>query len=541
MATVNIIIDLVGEPSGVPGQARTFAYTKISSSACRVSLSLQPIVGATSYFWELLDKPLGSTAVLSTPTASTTYFDATATFEGTYLIQCTVNGTSHGTNAIAFLTPTKGLRKFAAGESLEFGSTGWTASLNSAIDAIETGGVPVHGDYSPGDIHVLHNWEYADATARLAATGFSSDDIYKLAVQLDNNTVWMLIDDSPVTWGSIGGGGSSLTDWTDAVDYVENQEVLYLNLRFRANTDHTSSASFFTDLEYWDCMSNEGIIVNQVSHGFAALDVIYDSSGTWAKAKADSISTLSNPPTVVMGVSTNYFLAAFDGRVTITSHGLTANTTYYLSSATAGLLTSTKPTTSTHFLNPILRVKDSNTVSLYPDIPDWVGLSTAAYTGTNGPDGSVPLTGSGAVDFDFPCNSLIDAINKAYLGGGLVYWSGTTTNDTPAEIFVGGVPSTRYTLTTSSTVVFFLTCVARDNTTNRSKVWEIKGVAQCSSADASDWVDLTPTYTVVDQSDSSGGTDDWDVALSIDDSDESVRVTVTGQTSTTIQWVVYNR
>ncbi len=47
-------------------------------------------------------------------------------------------------------------------------------------------------------------WEYADATARGAASGFTSDDVGKLARQLDNNTLWMLTATTP-TWNQVGG------------------------------------------------------------------------------------------------------------------------------------------------------------------------------------------------------------------------------------------------------------------------------------------------------------------------------------------------
>jgi hypothetical protein len=59
---------------------------------------------------------------------------------------------------------------------------------------------------------------YADATARLAATGFiralgggivafTADDLYKNVLQLSDNTEWVLIDESPITWAQVGGAG----------------------------------------------------------------------------------------------------------------------------------------------------------------------------------------------------------------------------------------------------------------------------------------------------------------------------------------------
>jgi hypothetical protein len=55
--------------------------------------------------------------------------------------------------------------------------------------------------------HAAHSYEYADATAREAATGFTVDDLYRLALQLDDHSLWILVDDSPVTWEAVGGGG----------------------------------------------------------------------------------------------------------------------------------------------------------------------------------------------------------------------------------------------------------------------------------------------------------------------------------------------
>jgi hypothetical protein len=60
---------------------------------------------------------------------------------------------------------------------------------------------------------------YADATARLAATGFprgeddaiiafAPEDLYKTALQLSNGTEWILTDDSPITWVQLSSSGA---------------------------------------------------------------------------------------------------------------------------------------------------------------------------------------------------------------------------------------------------------------------------------------------------------------------------------------------
>lgn len=54
-------------------------------------------------------------------------------------------------------------------------------------------------------------WTYADATARAAASGFTSADLYSLALQLDNGTIWILTATTP-TW--VAAAGSGLVDPT---------------------------------------------------------------------------------------------------------------------------------------------------------------------------------------------------------------------------------------------------------------------------------------------------------------------------------------
>lgn len=48
----------------------------------------------------------------------------------------------------------------------------------------------------------FYSWTYADAATRAAATGFIANDIGRVAWQLDNDTFWMLKDETP-TWVQI--------------------------------------------------------------------------------------------------------------------------------------------------------------------------------------------------------------------------------------------------------------------------------------------------------------------------------------------------
>lgn len=83
--------------------------------------------------------------------------------------------------------------------------------------------------------------------------------------------------------------------------------------------------------------------VTQSSHGFVALDVIRHNGTTWVDAKADSIAGCTDVWVVTSAPTINTFVAIKSGRATVTSHGLTPGSLYYLSADTAALLTTTKP------------------------------------------------------------------------------------------------------------------------------------------------------------------------------------------------------
>lgn len=58
-------------------------------------------------------------------------------------------------------------------------------------------------------IHSIVAYSYANSTARLAATGFTADDIYKIAIDLDTYQLFILINDSPITWFDVGNAAGS--------------------------------------------------------------------------------------------------------------------------------------------------------------------------------------------------------------------------------------------------------------------------------------------------------------------------------------------
>lgn len=54
-----------------------------------------------------------------------------------------------------------------------------------------------------GEIHIPHNWEYADATERGAAVINDAGALECIALQLDDGTYWRLSAVGPTTWTAV--------------------------------------------------------------------------------------------------------------------------------------------------------------------------------------------------------------------------------------------------------------------------------------------------------------------------------------------------
>ena len=70
----------------------------------------------------------------------------------------------------------------------------------------------LHKDLLPAEVHSPLSFSYADTTARENATGLLPADVGKFARQLDDNSIWMLTDDSPVTWATVSGTPGTVTE-----------------------------------------------------------------------------------------------------------------------------------------------------------------------------------------------------------------------------------------------------------------------------------------------------------------------------------------
>ena len=84
------------------------------------------------------------------------------------------------------------------------------------------------------------------------------------------------------------------------------------------------------------------IMVSQTTHGLAVKDVVRHNGTSWTKSQADTAANAVVGGIVVAVPSPDIFYLAMSGRIAGLS-GLTAGSVHYLSSSTAGALTTTAP------------------------------------------------------------------------------------------------------------------------------------------------------------------------------------------------------
>lgn len=172
--------------------------------------------------------------------------------------------------------------------------------------------------------------------------------------------------------------------------------------------------------------------ITQAAHGFVAGNVLYLTGTTWTKAKANAIGT-ANAIGIVESATTDTFVVVYNGAVDITGLGLSANTTYYLSDATAGALTSTAPTSTTSYLIPVLRTS-STTVGYIHPLPVYPLAAAPIASGGTG-----ATTSYGAYD---------------NLSGAETTVASATTTD------LGAVTSNKVSITGTTTITGFGTVAA---------------------------------------------------------------------------------
>lgn len=111
------------------------------------------------------------------------------------------------------------------------------------------------------------------------------------------------------------------------------------------------------------------IDVTQVAHGFSVENILTTAGGVYVLAQANNLANSQVVGMVSAVADVDNFTILMGGYTSVLT-GKTADTTYYLSSVTPGLLTSTEPSTGTQITRPLLRT-DTTTSGFF-----FLGKST---------------------------------------------------------------------------------------------------------------------------------------------------------------------
>lgn len=140
--------------------------------------------------------------------------------------------------------------------------------------------------------------------------------------------------------------------------------------------------------------------INQTTHGFSVGDVVRLSGGSYVEAQADSDANAEVVGIVSTVTDANNFVLTTHGYMSGLS-GLTAGVVYYLSEATAGLLTSTEPSVVGNISKPVF-VATSTTAGY---VINYRGVEV-----TSGSGGTVDSVVAGTnidVDSTDPANPIV--------------------------------------------------------------------------------------------------------------------------------------
>lgn len=161
------------------------------------------------------------------------------------------------------------------------------------------------------------------------------------------------------------------------------------------------------------------------------------------------------------------------------------------------------------------------------------GIAIGYYTDTNGKIASIALgfyskntrhselamnIGDFTGDWEYQNNQII-------IGG----WSYRTTNNTPTEIYGTGSFGRRFTIRPASSLAFNLIVTGRDNTSGDVGTYMFRGLIKRDGANNTVLVDSS-SYYVYEENPL------WDCVIAADDTNEALKITVTGQSNNEVRW-----
>ena len=204
----------------------------------------------------------------------------------------------------------------------------------------------------------------------------------------------------------------------------------------------------------WSNIPDPTIIVTQVAHGFAVGNALYLNGSTYTKAIATTAIEAEVVGVVGAVIDADNFELTLVGEVSGLS-GLTPGEVYFLSDATAGLLTTTEPTTIGNISIPIAIAKSST--ALYVDIKrglvvgsanarTQIGLANNATTNVQ----SVSSYDAGELTGWVIINNSVSANTKRFYVSAPFAKYGGAANYYISPSFMGDIPPIGFSMTVTS-------------------------------------------------------------------------------------------
>jgi hypothetical protein len=288
----------------------------------------------------------GVTGVVSSITAGTGLSGGTITSTGTIAIANT------GVTANTYIYPTS-VTVNAQGQLTAISGGSIPAPGNSTVQPITQ---TAHG-FSVGNVLYFNGTSYVKANASAAST---AEVIGIVSAVANANSFTLLMEGWISTLsGLIAGDTYFLSDVTSGL----------LTTTEPTTTGHISKPLLVATSSTTGVMTNmRGKIIpnpssvsgnstvqdiTQNAHGFSVGNVLYFNGTVYALAKADTVTTAEVVGIVSAVANVNNFTLLMEGWLS-TLTGLTAGSTYFLSDAVAGLLTTTEPTATGHISKPLI-------------------------------------------------------------------------------------------------------------------------------------------------------------------------------------------
>ena len=254
--------------------------------------------------------------------------------------------------------------------------------LNQRLNYYIVGGLfdatMVNTDFDQEWLGIQQNTMYNTAVTphyNLSASPDPVIDIY-LPV-LGPNQCWVMNSSrtaiNAVNFNSGGGGGSGVTQVNTASPLfggpITSTGTISLQTSGVVAGTYLSANVTVNSYGLITNISNggEGAVsfpVNQTAHGFIVGTILkVASANTYAGAKADRLSNSEQVGIVSQVIDANNFILQTNGLATAFT-GLTAGTTYYLDTATAGAFSATIPSVTGQVIKPIGTAVNANTMIL---------------------------------------------------------------------------------------------------------------------------------------------------------------------------------